>query len=414
MTDALSQVKQMTYTTDDRLAGISYQNAINPTPSVGFTYDAYFPRIASMTDGSGRTTYAYTAPGTAGALLPARVTGPATNANVSYVWDALGRLTQRRVGGNPETFSYDAISRPVTHGNDIGEFTLAYLGQSGQLTSLQGNGIGTQWTYDTNAHDRRLLSISNGPNARTFGYTMTTEHDITGISETLGATTQSWTDNYDAADRLLTATLSTGATFSYTYDKAGNPTSIKSGSTTSNAGYNAVNQVTTFKGKAFTYDLNGNLTQDDLRTYQWDAENRLVGIGFIGKPTISESFAYDGHNHRISATVQNGSVATQTNYFWCQDQLCEARNSRDKVIRRYFSEGEEAPAAGTLLYYGRDQNNTVRDILSAQTGALVGSNDYDPYGNPLATSGQASTDFTLRGPRHRQPEHAPARDLPAR
>jgi len=397
VTDALAQVKQYSYTVDDRLAGITYLNAVNATPSVSFAYDPYWPRLLSMSDGTGKTTYAYVAPGSPGALHLAQEAGPFTNANVGYTWDTLGRIYQRRVGGNPETFSYDPLGRVISHANDIGEFSMAYLGQTKQMTALQGTGIGTQWTYDTNTNDRRLLSIGNGPGTRTFSYKTTPESDTTGITETLGSTSQNWTDSYDKADRLLTATLSTGATFGYTYDKAGNITAIKTATATTNIGYNTLNQAKAFNAKNFTYDLNGNLTRDDTRTYKWDAENRLVSIGFISQPGVTESFRYDGHNHRIASILQNGSVTTETHYFWCGQSLCEARNARDKVIRRYFAEGEEAPAAGTLLYYGRDQIGTVRDVVSASTGALLASADYDPYGNPLSMSGQASTDFRYAG-----------------
>jgi Rhs family protein len=58
-TDARGQVKQYTYALDDQLAGIDYTNAINPTPGVRFTYDPYFRRLASMTDGGGTRTYQY-------------------------------------------------------------------------------------------------------------------------------------------------------------------------------------------------------------------------------------------------------------------------------------------------------------------------------------------------------------------
>ncbi len=395
--DALSQVKQFTYTLDDKIAGITYQNAVNPTPSVSFTYDPYFARVASMTDGTGKTSYSYQAPGAAGALRLAQETGPFNNATVAYQWDPLGRVSQRRVGGNPETFSYDALGRINSHANDIGEFSLAYLGQTIQFTSLQGTGIGSQWTYDTNANDRRLIAINNGPSARSFGYTRTAENDLTGVTETLGTSSQSWTNSYDSADRLLTASLSTGTSFTYAYDKASNITSVQTSSGSTTLAYNTLNQLKAFNAKNYQYDANGSLLQDDLHTYKWDAEKRLVGIGFIGQPGITESFKYDGRNHRIVSVVQNGSVTTETHYFWCDETLCEARNSRDKVIRRYFVEGEEAPAAGTLLYYGKDQLGTVRDLLSASTGALLASNDYDPYGNAIKSSGQATSDFRYAG-----------------
>jgi RHS repeat-associated protein len=346
-----------------------------------------------MTDGYGTTTYSYVPPGTQGALSIAKETGPAINANASYTYDALGRVTYRAVGGNPETFSFDALGRMNSHADDIGEFAISYLGQTTQMTSLQGAGIGTQWTYDTNTHDRRLLTVNSGPATRNFSYTTTAEGDVTGITETLGSTSQSWTDTYDKADRLLTAALSTGASYAYAYDKAGNITSLKNGTTTSVVAYTTLNQVKAFHAKTYVYDKNGNLTQDDLRTYTYDAENRLIGIGFLNQPGVSESFRYDGNNHRVASVVANGSTTTETHYFWCGQSLCESRNTNDKVLKRYFVEGEEAPSAGTLVYYGRDKIGNERDLLSPQTGALIGSSDYDPYGNIIVTSGTAQTDF---------------------
>jgi RHS repeat-associated protein len=393
VTDALGQTKQYSYTADNMLAGVSYPNAVNATPSVTYAYDPYYARAISMTDGTGTTTYAYVPPGTQGAMSIAKETGPVINANARYTYDALGHVTYRAVGGNPETFSYDALGRMNAHGDDIGEFALSYLGQTEQMTSLQGAGIGTQWTYDTNTNDRRLLSVNSGPATRNFSYKTTAEGDVTGITETLGSTQQSWTDTYDKADRLLTAALSTGASYGYAYDKAGNITSLKSGTTTTAVGYTALNQVKAFKAKTYVYDANGNLTQDDLHTYRYDAENRLVSIGIIAQPGVTESFRYDGNNHRIASVLVNGATTTETHYFWCGQSLCEGRNANDRVIERYFAEGEEAPAAGTLLYYGRDKIGSERDILSAQTGALLGSSDYDPYGNIIKTSGTAQTDF---------------------
>ncbi len=68
VTDALGQSKIFAYGLDDSLAGLSYTNVVNPTVSVGFTYDPAFCRITSMTDGNGTTSYACEPPGTLGAL----------------------------------------------------------------------------------------------------------------------------------------------------------------------------------------------------------------------------------------------------------------------------------------------------------------------------------------------------------
>ncbi|NTI46682.1 RHS repeat protein, partial [Agrobacterium rhizogenes] len=51
--DALGQTKQYGYAIDNNLTGLTYLNAVNPTPNVSLTYDPYFVRMASMTDGAG-------------------------------------------------------------------------------------------------------------------------------------------------------------------------------------------------------------------------------------------------------------------------------------------------------------------------------------------------------------------------
>ncbi len=120
-TDALGQSKNYTYALDDRLAGIGYRNALNPTPNVSFAYDPYFPRLTSMTDGSGTTTYSYVRVGKLGALHLAQESVPLPNGTIAYAYDPLGRVSTRTVGGaSPETFQYDKIDRLVDHTDPLG------------------------------------------------------------------------------------------------------------------------------------------------------------------------------------------------------------------------------------------------------------------------------------------------------
>ena len=76
----------MTYFNDNRWQQIAY-SALAPgvaaTPSVSFTYDSAYPRLSTMVDGTGTTTYAYNPiPSVApplGAGRLASVDGPLTN-----------------------------------------------------------------------------------------------------------------------------------------------------------------------------------------------------------------------------------------------------------------------------------------------------------------------------------------------
>ncbi len=76
VTDALSQVKTYSYARDDRLTAIAYTNAVNPTPNVSFAWDPYFPRLVSMTDGTGTKQYSYVPVGSLGALQLQQESGP--------------------------------------------------------------------------------------------------------------------------------------------------------------------------------------------------------------------------------------------------------------------------------------------------------------------------------------------------
>jgi YD repeat-containing protein len=132
VTDALGQVKTYAYASDNRLSGITYTGAVNPPPNVGFTYDPYFPRLASMTDGTGTRQYAYVPVGSLGALQLQQESGPLANSAIASAYAELGRIASRTVqGAGAETFQYDALGRLSVHANDLGSFTLSYLGETG-------------------------------------------------------------------------------------------------------------------------------------------------------------------------------------------------------------------------------------------------------------------------------------------
>lgn len=402
LTDALGQIKQYGYAKDNALTNITYLNAVNATPNVSFTLDPYFRRIASMTDGSGTTNYSYYAPGAQGALQLQTEATPFTNGTIGYQYDLLSRLSARTVDSSTETFTYDKISRLTQHGTALGTFNLTYLGQTGQLTSQQisTGTVGTTRVYDTNVNDRRLKSIINSGASRSFNFTTTPENLITQIQETAPGGSawapQNWNYIYDPAYRLTQGQSSSGADYQYTLDPADNILSQQTPSGNRSASYNDLNEITTFNGSSFVYDLNGNLLDDGTHTYAWDAQNRLLSVTSKANPAQKASFRYDGRDRRIAIDTTNG-MTSETRYLWCGEQLCQARTSTDTVSRRYYPEGEYLPLGGTSLYYSQDQLGSVRDVLATQNGSRVASFDYDAQGNPTQSYGRISTDFRYGG-----------------
>ncbi len=402
LTDALGQTKSYQYALDDRLAGIRYQNALNPTPNVGFAYDAFFPRLVTMTDGTGTTRYSYVAPGSLGALRLLREAGPLPNGAVTYGYDALGRVVSRTVGGaSAETFQYDPIGRLAGHTDALGKFTLGYLGETGQLASRgpSATGITTRWSYLGNGGDRRLAGIANAA-ARQYQYTTTPEDLITRIRESKGASLlQSWSLGYDNDNRLLGANSTSGAKFGYTLDPAGNITRISQPSGAATLAYNKTNTLTAAGAQAVTADADGDIVSDGARTYSWDAENRLVAITYKAQPGKTTTFTYDGLDRRVAIKTTLSGKTTVADYIWCGLKLCQSRNGASTVSRLYYDEGEVIPAPvaanDTRFFYGPDQIGSVRDVFATSPTAgfsMVQAYDYDPYGN--ATKMPASGPFT--------------------
>jgi RHS repeat-associated protein len=407
-TDALGQTRNYQYTLDDRLAGIGYQNAVNPTPTVAYTFDPDFPRLVSMTDGTGTTSYSYVPIGKLGALRLQQDTGPLPNSKIAYAYDALGRVASRTVGGAPpETFQYDKIGRLVGHTDALGSFTVAYLGETPQpvLRQLLKSAVGpvsTAWNYLPSSGDRRLKTIVNGHNGeREFDYVTTAENLISSIAERKsGATQQTWSLGYDRDYRLFSATASNQGKFGYAHDAAGNITSFVGQTGTKTATYSNTDELAALGGKKFTYDPNSNLLTDGAHTFSWDAENRLVGIAYAADPRKRTSFAYDGLDRRVTIATANAGKTTTEHFVWCGSRICQSRSSPSVILRNYYDEGETAPAAEQLLYYGPDQLGSVRDayLVSGKLGSAVEAFDYDPYGNLVSPPPSDTTpDFRFAG-----------------
>ena len=59
MLDAKGQTTNYSYFLDDNLQQISYTSAQIATPTVSYTYDPVYNRLATMVDGTGTTAYGY-------------------------------------------------------------------------------------------------------------------------------------------------------------------------------------------------------------------------------------------------------------------------------------------------------------------------------------------------------------------
>jgi RHS repeat-associated protein len=152
--------------------------------------------------------------------------------------------------------------------------------------------------------------------------------------------------------------------------------------------------------KSFTYDANGNLCAENAqepacndpnatRTYEWDAENRLLAVN---QGTLRSEFSFNGGGRRIRIVEKDGGVSTADRRFlWCGSDICQERDSSGSVVRReFFDAGMKEDLAA--FYYTLDQQWNVREMVDA-SGTVVARNEYDPFMRP--TQVLAVTDIVL-------------------
>jgi RHS repeat-associated protein len=141
--------------------------------------------------------------------------------------------------------------------------------------------------------------------------------------------------------------------------------------------------------KTFAHDANGNLTSDGTRTFEWDAENRLLAIN---NGTHRSEFTYDGMSQRVRIIEKDNSVvASDVRFTWCNLEICEERDSTGATVtKRFFGQGEEIGSAD--YFYTTDHLGSVREMADA-SGVLQVRYDYDLYGRQTKLSGSIDADF---------------------
>ena len=331
-TDALNQVLWFKYDVLNRVTEKRQTGSGGPLLA-RYWYDeaghgAGVGQRTTMTDATGSTSWAYDAHG--------RVTSESKTINgagtftTSYAYDAMDRVvTMTYPSGEVVTQTYNNAAqltqvRSATH-------NLAYASgmmynPMGQLTQMShGNNLTTTYTYAP--LNSRLARIKVGSWLDlSYGY------DWVGNVKAITDTTNSGqvqSFNYDALDRLITATTTSVGngqySESYQYNAIGNITYT---SRLGNYSYPASGPTSVRPHAAaaagsnqYTDDNNGNMltrveVSGTLRityTQAWDVENRLVAVTNTVTLTVTR-FYYDGDGQRVKKVESKNTTSTTTAY----------------------------------------------------------------------------------------------------
>jgi RHS repeat-associated protein len=165
------------------------------------------------------------------------------------------------------------------------------------------------------------------------------------------------------------------------------------GNTTAN-NYNVV--VSGSGTKTLVYDVNGNLTSDGTRTFEWDPLDRLTAVT---SGTLRSEFTYNGLSQRVKICEKENNTVTSTKHFiLIGGEIAEERDAANVTMKRFYREGValNAEETGPKYFYTRDHLGSVREVTDA-SGAVQARYDYDLYGRRTKLSGAFDSDFGFTG-----------------
>lgn len=380
-TDARNVVTTYTYGDLFRLSGISYSDG---TPSVSFGYDSGgaaadgLGRLTSMSDGSGSETYSYDSMG----RISSRVkTVDSTPYTTSYGYNSLSALTTITYpSGRVIHQDVDAVGRlsSIYDSSNTYLSNPSYNAANQTLGFSYGNGVSASFTYNDHLQLNTLSYSLNSSNilSFTYGYGTGNNGQIQTITDNVD-NTKSQTYTYDAWGRLSVAKtddLISANTWKleWGYDRLGNRLSqTQTGGTAANIVQpqltisEATNRITT---SGYAYDAAGNMTNDSIHTYGYDAENRIKSMDGGG------TYVYDGNGLRI----KKGSTV----YVYSGTKVI-AEYSAGVVQKEYVYSGSGLLAtlnsSGAATYSHADHLSTRLETTSS--GTTTRTYGHYPFGD---------------------------------
>ena len=364
---------------------------VNPLGTFACTYDGATPRLATSTYPNGQTSlYIYV--GNSGdhrlQTIHHKTPGGTTLSKFDYTYDAIGNILswqQQADTAAPTVWSYsydsaDQLVSAIERATDPSQTVLARYGYTydpaGDRTAEQIDDVATGATHDAL---NRLLTHTAAGSLRIAGtLSEPATVSIDGVAAAVDAA------NSFSGLKTLTAGSNTFTVTARDY----------SGNTRANTyEVDAAGQT-----GVFTYDANGNMTADGTRTFEWDAENRLVAVNIS---THRSEFTYDGESHRTRIIEkESGVIVRDAQLFWADTDIIEERLSTGEV-NRFFADSEEEN--GVAHYISRDHLGSVRELVDS-AASVVARNAYDPLGRSSAVVGTGTGMFGFAG----QVPHAPS------
>ena len=399
-----------TYTPDalNRLTNTSYNDGRTPVGS--YMYDQCSGCTGTITNGIGRlvhesnyvnagSTYAYDPMGRIvqrSGCIPLNCNDAANVMTTTY--DYLGDVTSvTNSMGVKLSYQYNAAAQLATVTSSLNDsahpstlFTVTGTGYDAAqqlLSATLGNGVSETLAYDSRL---RPLSVTDGSvYSFTTGYTP--DGDVTSANDSANG---NWTYAYDDFNRLLSATNSAKSlAYTYGYDRYGNRwQQYLAGACTAGTTF-----CLTFDNNdrvnngSLVYDTAGNVIQDSMHHYYYDAENRLIQLdGTLGTCTTATAcYVYFPDGER----AEKNAAGVKVDYLYDTEgrQNTEVNSSLGWNRIEVYAAGSHLAtyaggATGTTYFNHADWLGTER-ARTTVTGSLCETVNSLAFGDGMSTSG---------------------------
>ncbi|MCW3108946.1 MAG: hypothetical protein JWQ09_3452 [Segetibacter sp.] len=314
-----------TYAYDARDNLISVSDPANNV--VSYTYDKK-GRKTSTTNALGTTEYQYDAVGNL-----SKVIDP-TNKTTEYTYTATNKKQSEKDGlGNTSTFNYDNNDNLVSATDPLNRVTSYRYDDMNRLVSVEDAAKKTtSVTYDRNGNKKTVVDPNghiqnykyNAANRMieyqdAAGNNYTYSYDSAGNNTALIKPTGTIAKVFDAGNRVVIVNNSTGDNYHFAYDNNDNVIMMSNSAGITNVAYDSLNQLKQYqdpynKTVSFTYDAAGNKTSviyPDTKTvsYTYDNANNLKSVTDWLNHTFS--YTYDAAGRTTRLVYPN---ATECNY----------------------------------------------------------------------------------------------------
>ncbi|MFC0187186.1 DNRLRE domain-containing protein [Fictibacillus aquaticus] len=352
-----------------------------------------------------------------------------------YDSDLLKQLNQDKFQVN---YQYDNVERPV-------EKSLKYTSENEAWNVIQGI------MYNNEGRENTLSTLINGQNALTYDYSYDLPNNKVEISFNSGLINKEMsfknsnvvefikytasdaitpyaqfeyrydgsgnilkeisgqgetTFSYDANNQLTQETLTNGSIIAYEYDSVGNRKKTTRNGEESIFTYNDGNQIVTKNGIQYSYDLDGNLIQDERFGYEYNGLGQLIKVNDLQNNEVAR-YEYDEEGMRTKKISGN---ETREYLYEAGSLFLEIVKDSSGIKQYKYYQWDTSRIPLGMVISEKDENLEWKEkkyhFITNQRGDViqildnsrnqVGSYSYDSYGNVLSEDGVLASDNTIR------------------